>query len=353
MSDKRNTIRTRYDELCDLISGHNYRYYELNAPLVDDAEYDALMRELVDIESRYPDMRREDSPTAGVGGFVSPAFSEVPHDPPMLSLGNIFSPGDLADFDARCRKGSGADGDMLYSMELKYDGLAVEAVYEKGRFVLGSTRGNGNAGENVTRNLAAVSAVPPTLAAGAPARLSVRGEVFMRHDAFEGLNRAREAKGEPPFANPRNAAAGSLRQLDPAVTAERELDAAFYGVGKVPEDLAVTDQRGLFEALSGLGMPVSLYAETGGLDRVREYYEGWLENRHTLDFDLDGIVIKVSDFSLRDRLGDTARAPRWAVAWKFPAREAVTALDSVDFQVGRTGIVTPVAHLSPINIGGV
>lgn len=353
MSDELSDIKKRYDELCELIGEHNYRYYELNAPTIDDAGYDALMRELFDIESRYPELRREDSPARNVGGFVSPAFSEVPHNPPMLSLGNIFNGEDLADFDARCRKGAGVEGEIVYSMELKYDGLAVEAVYEKGRLVMGSTRGNGETGENVTRNLATVPAIPATLPPEAPEGLSVRGEVFMRHDAFERLNKTREERGEPPFANPRNAAAGSLRQLDPAVTAERSLDAAFYGAGTITGDLDVRDQSGLFDALRRFGIPISLHAETGGLDRVRAFYEQWLERRHTLDFDIDGIVIKVSDFELRERLGATTRVPRWAVAWKFPAREALTALESVDFQVGRTGIVTPVANLSPINIGGV
>lgn len=351
MARKKDDISKRYNELCDLILEYNRHYYELSEPLVDDAEYDRLMQELLDIEAGHPELRREDSPALKVGGFVSAAFSEVPHDPPMLSLGNIFSEEELGDFDARCRKAS--EGDLLYSMELKYDGLAVEVVYEQGRLKQGSTRGNGEVGEDVTRNLAAIRAVPRTLNNPAPAYLSVRGEVFMRHGEFERLNRSRAEKGEPVFANPRNAASGSLRQLDPAVTAERSLDAVFYAAGRVSGELPIADQQSLFAGLPALGIPVSPQAAVGPLEKIRGFYSHWLENRHTLDFDIDGIVIKVNDFALRDKMGVTSKAPRWAVAWKFPAREAVTELESVDFQIGRTGIITPVANLRPINIGGV
>ncbi|MBN2161040.1 MAG: NAD-dependent DNA ligase LigA [Spirochaetes bacterium] len=352
MTGNKKEITARYNDLCDLIIKYNRHYYDLNDPLVDDSEYDALMRELLDLEARHPFLKRVDSPSARVGGYASPTFSEVPHDPPMLSLGNIFTPEELSDFDARCRKGAGAGG-FAYSMELKYDGLAVEVVYEQGRLRQGSTRGNGDVGEDVTRNIAAIGKVPPAVRGAAPGYLSVRGEVFMRHGEFERLNREREEIGEPAFANPRNAAAGSLRQLDPAITAKRSLDVVFYAVGRASAELSLHDQKTLFEILPALGLPVSGEARVGTLDEIREYYDHWLENRHTLDFDIDGIVIKVNDFGLRDILGSTSKAPRWAVAWKFPAREAVTVMESVDFQVGRTGIVTPVANLHPINIGGV
>ncbi len=351
MARKKDDIAARYNELCDRIIEYNRHYYELSAPLVDDAEYDRLTGELAEIESKHPELRREDSPAVKVGGFASATFSEVPHDPPMLSLGNIFTGEELADFDARCRKSAGEE--LLYSMELKYDGLAVEVVYEQGRLRQGSTRGNGEVGEDVTRNLATIRAVPHTLTGVSPGYLSVRGEVFMRHGEFERLNVSRAEKEEPAFANPRNAASGSLRQLDPAITAERSLDAVFYAVGRVSEDLPMPDQRSLFERLPTLGIPVSPQAAVGPLEKITEYYEYWLENRHTLDFDIDGIVIKMNDFALRERMGFTSKAPRWAVAWKFPAREAVTGLESVDFQIGRTGIITPVANLHPINIGGV
>ncbi len=347
-------IKKRYDELCELILKYNYHYYNLDAPLVDDAEYDALMRELIGLEKKHPSIRRDDSPTGAVGGFVSKTFSEVRHDPPMRSLGNILSIGELDQFDARCRKNMGAGGDILYSAELKYDGLAVEVVYEKGRLIQGSTRGDGEVGEDVTANLMTIEKVPETLANAAGLEyLSVRGEVFMRHGEFERLNRLREERGEPVFANPRNASAGSLRQLDPTITEERSLDVVFYATGRVRGGFSITNQKELFETLPRLGVPVSPHFGAGNIEEVKKFYLHWLDNRHMLDFDIDGIVIKINDFELRERLGSTSKAPRWAVAWKFPAREAITVLESVDFQVGRTGIVTPVANLKPINIGGV
>jgi DNA ligase (NAD+) len=353
MSKKKDDNLKRYNELCELIIKFNRHYYEFSSPLVDDAEYDRLMQELIDLENNHPDIRRDDSPALKVGGFVSVTFSEVPHDPPMLSLGNIFSKEELVEYDTRCRKNLGAGDELLYSMELKYDGLAVEVRFDAGQLKQGSTRGNGEVGEDVTRNLAAIRNVPRSLSGAPPEYLSVRGEVFMRHSEFERLNKTREEKGEPVFANPRNAASGSLRQLDPNITAERDLAVVFYSIGKVSGDCSIPDQKTLFEVLPKLGIPVSPHADVGPLTRIDGFYRYWLENRHTLDFDIDGIVVKINDFGLRERLGVTSKAPRWAVAWKFPAREAVTELESVDFQVGRTGIITPVANLHPINIGGV
>ncbi len=352
MPKKKNDIEKRYNDLCDRIIELNYHYYELSDPLVDDSEYDDLMRELVALEKKYDYLRRDDSPAARVGGSA-PAFSEAPHDPPMQSLGNIFSDRELDDFHSRCRKNLGDGSGPLYSMELKFDGLAVEAIYEKGVLKRGSTRGNGDVGEDVTRNMVEIRAVPRELDGAAPEYLSVRGEVFIRHGGFERLNALREERGEPPFANPRNAASGSLRQLDPVITRERNLDAVFYAVGRVSGDMPVPDQNELFRTLPRLGLPVSPHFSVGSPNDIREFYRYWLENRYTLDHDIDGIVIKVNDFALRERLGSTSKAPRWAVAWKFPAREAITGLESVDFQVGRTGIITPVANLTPINIGGV
>jgi DNA ligase (NAD+) len=347
-------INKRYNKLCDLIIKYNYHYYNLDAPLVDDSEYDSLMRELVELEKKHPSIRRDDSPAGTVGGFVSATFSEVRHDPPMLSLGNISSERELDLFASRCIKNLGAAGELIFSAELKYDGLAVEVVYEDGRLKQGSTRGNGEVGEDVTANLLTIAKVPARLSRGFNiGYLSVRGEVFMRHDEFDRLNRLREERDEPVFANPRNASAGSLRQLDPKITEERNLDVVFYAAGRVSGDISLPDQKALFELLPRAGIPVSPYFSQGSIDSIREFYLHWLNDRHTLDFDIDGIVVKVSDFKLRERLGATSKAPRWAVAWKFPAREAVTMLASVDFQVGRTGIITPVANLKPINIGGV
>ncbi len=348
----RDEIIKRYEELVGLIEKYNYHYYMMDLPLVDDARYDELMNELLEIEKQHPAIRRKDSPSQRVAGRVQPSFKEVKHDPPMQSLGNVFNDDELDEFDKRCRKAAG--GELVYTMELKYDGLAVEIVYQDGRYVQGSTRGDGETGEDVTVNLASIRLIPQRLKdANPPALLQVRGEVFMRHPEFERLNRQRAEREEPPFANPRNAAAGSLRQLDSRVTRERELDIVLYGMGRADERTGIGTQTELFARFNELGLPVSPHTGRGGIQDIKRFYEHWKENRHTLDFDIDGIVIKIDDMALRRRLGETSKAPRWATAWKFPAREAVTVLESVDCQVGRTGVVTPVANLHPINIGGV
>jgi DNA ligase (NAD+) len=353
MTERLNDIQKRYDELVALITEYNRRYYELDDPAVDDATYDALVRELSVLEMHHPGLNRDNSPLGRVGGAVSRAFSPVPHDPPMLSLGNAFSREDISDFDNRCRKALN-EQNIVYTAELKYDGLAVEVFYRDGVMIQGATRGDGFTGEDVTANLATIASIPLKLpGTAAPSVFTVRGEVFMRLSEFERLNGMRQESGEPPFANPRNAAAGSLRQIDPAVTAQRELDAVFYGMGSLAGGPGIAAQRQLFEYFAAMKIPGPPHWTRGTLDDVIGFYNHWLENRHALDFDIDGVVVKIDDFSLRDALGQTSKAPRWAVAWKFPAREAITLLDSVDFQVGRTGIVTPVGNLRPINIGGV
>ncbi|MBN1532241.1 MAG: NAD-dependent DNA ligase LigA [Spirochaetes bacterium] len=352
MGTRESDVKARYDELCDLITKYNRHYYIEDSPLVDDATYDELMRELLTIERRYPSLKRGDSPSLRVGDEISPVFSKVAHDPPMRSLGNIFSEEELAEFDRRCRKGAGVES-CTYSGELKFDGLAVEVVYRGGKMTQGSTRGNGSVGEDVTSNLATVRALPVFLAGeNPPEYLSVRGEVYLTHGEFERLNEEREGQGESPFANPRNAAAGSLRQLDSRITEKRRLDIVFYGIGRVTGDV-ITDQRGMYEALRRWGIPVPEYSTVGTIDEIAGFYRYWYEHRHELEFDIDGVVVKVADFNTREALGATSKAPRWATAWKFPSAEAVTLLESVDFQVGRTGLVTPVANLRPINIGGV
>lgn len=349
---ERGKIKKRYEELIELIEKYNYHYYLMDQPLVDDARYDELMNELLAIEKSHPALRRNDSPSQRVGGRAQQSFAEVRHDPPMQSLGNIFTVDELDDFDKRCKKA--ADAEIVYSMELKYDGLAVEIVYRDGRYVQGSTRGDGETGEDVTANLGSVRSIPKELkGSNIPAFIQVRGEVFMRHAEFERLNRLRAEREEPPFANPRNAAAGSLRQLDPRVTRERELDIVLYGLGRADDGAGINTQAGLFARFRDLGLPVSPHTGVGGIGEIKKFYEHWKENRHTLDFDIDGIVIKIDDMTLREKLGATSKAPRWATAWKFPAREGVTVLESVDCQVGRTGVITPVANLHPINIGGV
>ncbi len=351
MTGKKKDIRGRHGELKALIEKYDHHYYVLNAPLVDDATYDDILRELASLEELHPELKSSESPTEKVGGAPSSSFAEVRHDPPMLSLGNVFSEKDLEEFHARCVKGLGEEVD--YFIELKYDGLAVELLYENGRLVLGSTRGDGEVGEDVTENLASLKSVPKTLAgASPPSRITVRGEIFMRHGEFERINRERAGEGEAPFANPRNAASGSLRQIDPSVTGKRNLDFAPYASGLI-EGASPATQEELFRLLARSGMPVTERFVVGNVRSAKSFYDHWLEHRHTLDFDIDGIVIKVDRFDARERLGATSRAPRWAVAWKFPAREALTVLESVDLQVGRTGVITPVGNLAPINIGGV
>lgn len=349
-----NHIKKRYDELIELIERYNYHYYHLNQPLVDDATYDELMLELIEIEQKHPAMKRDDSPAQRVGGFVSETFSKVEHDPPMLSLGNVFNEDDLMEFDQRCKRFLGIADEIRYSVELKFDGLAVEAVFRHGRFIQGSTRGNGFTGEDVSSNMATIRRLPVVLRSGRiPELLSVRGEVFIRHGEFDRLNQLREEVGDPPFANPRNAASGSLRQLDPAISEKRDLDLVIYGIGRIVPDFEIGSQEEMFAYLREIDMPVSPHIKHGSLEDCVAFYRHWNENRYILDYDIDGVVIKVEDFGIRERLGSTSKAPRWATAWKFPAKEAITRLNSVDYQVGRSGIVTPVANLSPINIGGV
>ncbi len=353
MKTKR-TIKERYEELIAIIEKYNYHYYTLDTPLADDASYDELVRELVSIEENHPELRRLDSPTSKVGDVVSSSFAEVRHDPPMQSLGNVFSDNELYEFDARIRKTLGVETEILYSAELKFDGLAVELLYESGRFVQGSTRGNGEIGEDVSANLSTIRTIPRDInVEKIPEYLTVRGEVYMRHGEFERINRQREERGEQLFANPRNAAAGSLRQLNPRITAERDLSIALYGIGRISGGPVIADQRAMFEFFKKAGLPCPENIEFGNLERVREFYSYWMQNRHSLGYDIDGVVVKVNDFAMRADAGSTSKAPRWATAWKFPAREAITVLNSVDLQVGRTGVITPVGNLDPINIGGV
>ncbi len=350
---KKETVEKRYRELVALIEKYNDHYYNLDAPLVDDATYDELMRELVEIERKNPSLKIEGSPSERVGGAAAKTFSEVRHDPPMQSLGNVFTPDELLEFHRRCAKALETE-DIGYCAELKFDGLAVELVYERGRFVQGSTRGDGERGEDVTANISTIRSLPLAIeGTKAPEFLSVRGEVFMRHGAFERLNTEKEAAGEPPFANPRNAAAGSLRQLDPRVTESRGLDIVLYATGKVSGGERIVSQKMMFDFFTSAKLPCSQHVAFGRIDEISAFYTYWMQHRHELDFDIDGIVVKLDNYAHRDILGATGKAPRWATAWKFPAREAITVLESVDLQVGRTGLVTPVGNLHPVNIGGV
>ena len=348
----RESISAKYARLIAQAQEWNRAYYDLDAPAVDDATYDALMREIASIEEKHPELNKASSVTQKVGGEASAKFAPVKHDPPMLSLGNIFSDSDFDEFHDRLLKNSGR---LLleYAAELKFDGLAVELEYEKGELVRASTRGDGETGEDITENIRTIQDIPHTLTGTFPSYLSVRGEVYMTHAEFERINREKELIGEPLFANPRNAAAGSLRQLDSSVTASRRLSMVVYALGKVTGGKAPATHRATYDYLRAFGLPLSDKAVFGGPDEVRAFYRNWMENRYTLGFDIDGAVIKLDDLSLRDELGVTSKAPRWAIAWKFPAQEAVTELLSVEHSLGRSGVLTPVANLRPINIGGV
>ncbi len=347
----------RLEELRQQIRNHDYRYYVLDDPVISDAEYDRLFRELLELEEQYPQLVTPDSPSRRVGGAPLSHFEEVEHPLPMLSLDNVFDESEFAGFDQRVRRFLQLDGELVYVAEPKLDGLAVELVYEQGVFVLGSTRGNGLVGENITAQLQTVQTIPLRLRGTGgqdlPGRLVVRGEVYLPMAGFAELNRQRLAAGEPPFANPRNAAAGSLRQLDPGITARRPLAFFVYAVA----DTTVTPcgcQQELLEYLAGLGFMVNpLIRRCTTVEQVIARYHRLLEIRLTLDYEIDGMVVKVDSFALQNRLGNTTRAPRWAVAWKFPATRATTTIWAVEFQVGRTGAVTPVAILEPVSVGGV
>ncbi|NVJ06025.1 NAD-dependent DNA ligase LigA [Myxococcus sp. AM001] len=346
----------RARELHRELAHHNYRYYVLDSPEVSDARYDTLMRELQDLEARHPSLQTPDSPTQRVGGAAAEAFGEVVHRAPMLSLANIFEDQGLIEFDERIRKLVGLPG-VTYVCEPKLDGLAIALRYEKGAFVQGATRGDGTTGEDVTGNLRTIRSLPMSLfpqdGVKVPDVLEVRGEVFIRKKDFQKLNEKREEEGEPLFANPRNAAAGSLRQLDPRMTAARPLSVFLYecvpGEG-VPGFKTHIEK---LEYLKTLGLPINQYRRADGLEGVREAYDASLKGRHELPFEVDGMVVKVDDEDQRKRLGQVSKSPRWAVAYKFPPEEESTEVMDIGIQVGRTGALTPVAHLKPVKVGGV
>jgi DNA ligase (NAD+) len=344
----------RIRELRDRIEYHNYRYYVLDDPEIPDAEFDALFRQLQALEEAHPDLVTQDSPTQRVGGAPVEKFREIRHRLPMLSLDNAFSDEEMADFDRRIRDRLGASS-VRYSAETKLDGLAISLLYDDGRLVRGATRGDGTTGEDVTHNVRTIDAIPLKLRGkGYPRILEIRGEVFMPKSGFEALNRKLEAEGGKPFVNPRNAAAGSLRQLDPRLAAERPLDFFAYGVGYV-EGASLPDMHSeVLAAVRSWGVPVSpLSRVVDGLEGCREYYSATMADRPRLDYEIDGVVLKVDSVEQQRELGFVSRAPRWAIAWKFPAEEAVTVLSHVEFQVGRTGALTPVARLEPVFVGGV
>jgi DNA ligase (NAD+) len=353
MATSRDVAR-RARELRELIENHNYRYYVLDDPEVADAQFDALMRELQQIESGHPELADSDSPTQRVGGQASREFREVVHAVPMLSLDNAFSEQDIVDFDRRARERLDVER-VAYSAEPKIDGLAITLRYEQGRLVQAATRGDGSRGEDVTVNVRAIRSVPLQLRGSQPPPvLEARGEVFMTRKSFEALNRRQSGRGDKTFANPRNAAAGSLRQLDPSITAERSLDLFFYGVGAIGGWTVPPRHSEVLAALREFGLRTCPeIAVVDGVEGCLEYYARIGERRNALAYEIDGVVYKIDRLDWQRDLGFVARAPRWAVAHKFPAQEATTVVHDVKFYVGRTGALTPVAHVVPVFVGGV
>ena len=334
--------------LIESIKRHNYAYYVLDNPILEDSEYDQLRRSLLEIEEEYPDLVQPDSPINQVGDMPLSAFTQVTHDIPMLSLGNVFEYDDLRDFMRRVNdRLSDSQQNPEYEMELKLDGLAVSLKYEHGKFVQAVTRGDGQTGEDITQNAKTIRNLPLWIADAADIELlEVRGEVLMPKAGFERLNRLAEEKGEKTFANPRNAAAGSLRQLDPAIAASRPL--AFYGL---PEN--IDTQSGALAWLTELGFTVSAVEVVANPRAAQTYYESVIESRADLPFEIDGMVIKVNSLALQQQLGFLSREPRWATAYKFPAETVMTRLNDIEWQVGRTGQITPVGKLEPVKVGGV
>jgi DNA ligase (NAD+) len=345
-------VRERHAELARELDEHQYRYYVLSSTTVDDATYDRLMRELEAIEERYPSLRTPESPSQRVGGTYSTLFTAVTHPERMLSLDNAFDPDELAAWAERVERDAG--GPVSYLCEPKVDGLAIDLVYEQGRLVRAATRGDGRVGEDVTLNVRTIDDVPERLTGDAvPELLEVRGEVYFPIQAFADLNAALVAAGDKPFANPRNAASGSLRQKDPRVTAGRPLRMVVHGIGARRGFEAAT-QSEAYEELKSWGLPTSdRWRAVGDLTGVRGYIDFYADHRHEVEHEIDGVVVKVDQVSVQRRLGATSKSPRWAIAYKYPPEEAMTRLVDIQVNVGRTGRVTPFAVLEPVFVGGV
>jgi DNA ligase (NAD+) len=338
----------KINEIRGLLNQYGYEYHVLDNPTVPDSEYDRLMRELLELEEQFPQLKTPDSPSERVGGAVLDMFEKVEHRTPMLSLGNAFNEQDLRDFDRRIRQVVGDE--FSYVCELKIDGLAVSLRYEDGLFVQGATRGDGTIGEDITANLKTIKSIPLRLRENIS--LEVRGEAYMPKSSFEKLNKIKEEQGEEPFANPRNAAAGSLRQLDPKMAASRNLDVFLYGIGDIGASGVVSHSEGL-DYLDRLGFKTNKERrKCANIDEVIEYVNGWVEKRPHLPYEIDGIVIKVDSLGHQAQLGTTAKSPRWAIAYKFPAEEVVTTLIDIELSVGRTGVITPTAILEPVKVAG-
>jgi DNA ligase (NAD+) len=350
-------IEARSAGLREKINYHSYRYYVVDDPEISDAAYDRLMRELEKLERQYPALVTPDSPTQRVGAAPLKEFRTVRHTLPMLSLSNCFEEEEIREFDQRVKRLLKIQGDVEYLAEPKLDGVAVELVYENGKLSVGSTRGDGTVGEDVTLNLKTVKSIPLQLlrikSINIPDKLEVRGEVFLGKKEFKSLNKKREALGETLFANPRNAAAGSLRQLDPRITAERPLDIFCYGIGEV-FGIRFTSHGEVLSSLPHWGLKVNpIKYRCKDISQVIECYREIEKQRETLDYEIDGVVVKVNDLVLQERLGTISRSPRWAVAYKFEAHQETTKIKDIIVQVGRTGALTPVAVMEPVKVGGV
>lgn len=346
----------RIEYLREHIHYNNYRYYVLNDPIISDAEYDELMKELIKLEGQYPELITPDSPTQRVGAKPLEEFSKVRHLVPMISLADAFNEGELREFDARIKRMLNINRDIEYCVEPKMDGLSSSLLYENGILIRGATRGDGIEGEEITQNLKTIKAVQIKLIEskyGLPKLLEARGEVYMNKKDFKELNAEREKKGDQLFANPRNAAAGSIRQLDSKITAERKLNIYFWGIGVI-EGVNLKKQSEILDALTSWGFRVNpLVKVCVGIEEISDYYNEILAKRDSLEYEIDGLVVKVNSLDLQNKLGFTARAPRWAIAYKFPASQCSTKINDITVQVGRTGIITPVAILEPIYLAGV
>jgi DNA ligase (NAD+) len=350
---KDDEANKRIENLRREIRRHDHLYYVLDKPSISDHEYDLLMRRLAEFEKENPSLITPDSPTQRVGGAPLDKFASVTHKTPLLSLDNALNKDELADFDERVRKGLGMSGDVEYACELKIDGLAVSLVYKKGLFDKGATRGDGVHGEDITENLRTIKSIP--LKISEEADIEVRGEVYLPLKSFYKLNEEREDQGVPLFANPRNAAAGSLRQLDPKVTAKRPLSIFCYGAALNKSKIQdPKSQIGILETLKELGFRINPNVKfCKGIEQVIRFCKEFEEKREKLDYEIDGVVVKVNELEAQKRLGATMKSPRWAIAYKFPPQQKETVIESISVQVGRTGTLTPVAHLKPVRLGGV
>jgi DNA ligase (NAD+) len=344
-----HSAEKRILEISSRLNHYGYEYYVLDKPTVPDAEYDKLMQELLALEEKFPQLKTADTPSLRVGGAVLDLFEKVEHRTPMLSLGNAFNEQDLRDFDRRIRQAVGED--ISYVCELKIDGLAVSLRYEEGLFAQGATRGDGTIGEDITANVKTIKSVPLRLRE--TVSLEVRGEAYMPKRSFEALNQTRVERGEELFANPRNAAAGSLRQLDPKIAASRRLDVFLYGIGNISENSGIDSHSEGLDYLDRLGFKTNQErSKCASIEEVIEYVNSWVEKRPHLPYEIDGIVIKVDSYAHQAALGTTAKSPRWAIAYKFPAEEVVTTLLDIELSVGRTGVITPTAILEPVKVAG-